>query len=106
MNILRSIALQLLALESKNLEAVLPLYKAELDNYSSILHDPETAVKLVEALLLKQDRVHIVVDGLDECDESDRDWLFRTFSDLTSCKTYGIVKWFFTSRANHSRENA
>ena len=57
-----------------------------------------TALKLVRALLFKCDRVHIVVDGLDECHDRHRLLLLATLFDLSKCKLYGVVKWFFTSR--------
>ncbi|KAK8013243.1 hypothetical protein PG991_009514 [Apiospora marii] len=48
------------------------------------------------ALIRHISRVHIILDGLDEC--RDRKSLLPVLGTLLETSTYGIVKWFFTSR--------
>ncbi|KAI5778527.1 hypothetical protein EDC01DRAFT_673535 [Geopyxis carbonaria] len=70
------------------------------------LCDRHVAVQALISLLDVCNRVHVVVDGLDECTDrmimSDNNYLPQsrltsTLSDLTGYQFIGIVKWFFTS---------
>ena len=101
-NVLRSIALQILAHLDDIPDRVLSQYKTEIKNHISNLRDIVPAVNLVEALLMSCPRIHIVIDGLDECYDRDREMLLVTLFELLNCKLYGVVKWFFTSRNERS----
>lgn len=95
-NLLRSLALQLLEPSDPIPGRVKRLYEDDLKHHCSKLADIQTAAEVVKALLEQQSRVHVIVDGLDECD--DRDLLLASFRRILVAKTYGIVKWFFSSR--------
>jgi hypothetical protein len=75
---------------------VLADYRKEVDHHAYHLQDSETAAKVVEAFIKQSPRVHIVVDGLDEC--SDIVKALEIFRRLVPFSTYGVTKWFFTSR--------
>ena len=93
---LRSIALQLRTIMSKVPAQVVECYEKELDHHAYQLQDPEIATKVVEAFIQQMPRVHIIVDGLDECSKIEE--ALDTFCRLVQFDTYGITKWFFTSR--------
>ncbi|KAF2250593.1 hypothetical protein BU26DRAFT_266579 [Trematosphaeria pertusa] len=95
-NVLRSIALQILTHSDSIPERVQRLYEEDLKNHCSKLNDPKTASEIIEALLKQQSRIHIIIDGLDECE--DRGLLLLSFCHLLHAKTYGIAKFFFASR--------
>ena len=90
---LRCLALQLLKPADPIPDRVKRLYEEDVTNHIFKLQHLHIAVKVVEELIKQIPRVHIIVDGLDEC-ESRLDLIIS----LLSVKTYGIVKWFFTSR--------
>jgi hypothetical protein len=104
LNALRSIALQLRTITGKIPDQVLEIYHKEIDRHAYQLQDLETALQIVEAFILKIPRIHIVVDGLDEC--SDLNVALRVFTRLAQCQTLGITKWLFTSRSEAAIENA
>ncbi|KAH8703540.1 hypothetical protein BGW36DRAFT_354957 [Talaromyces proteolyticus] len=93
---LRCLALQLLTHARQVPDKVQRLYEEDVESHFFELHDQRTAVEVVRALLMQQPRVHIIVDGLDECE--DRELLTRCIRPLLEVKRPGIVKWFFTSR--------
>jgi hypothetical protein len=92
MTALRSLALQLLALSDTIPDAVLKLYEEDV----LTLQNEDTAVVVLQAFLKQASRVHIVLDGLDEC--NDRLLMKNVFSRLMTSDTYGLVKWFYSSR--------
>ncbi len=98
---LRSIALRLLeigiAIHDDTPDQVQELYREEVNRHSERLSDPETAIKVITAFLDYIPRVHIVVDGLDECQGKDDEYL-GPFSELLCYSATGITKWFITSR--------
>jgi len=91
---LRCLALQLLQPSDPIPDKVKRLYEEDVTNHIFKLQHLHIAVEVVEELIKQIPRVHIIVDGLDEC-ESRPDLIV---SRLLSVKTYGIVKWFFASR--------
>ena len=93
---LRCLALQLLTHVAAIPDQVLRLYQDDIEHHCFSLNDSWIAVEVVEALIKQIGRVHILVDGLDECE--DRQQLLDCFGRLLNAKTYGIVKWFFSSR--------
>lgn len=93
---LRALALQLMAFHDTVPESVQKLYQADAANHCSKLNDTLTAVELLKALMKQIPRVHIVIDGLDECRDSTGMLLILRL--LLEAQTYGIVKWLFTSR--------
>ena len=92
---LRCIALQLLKHAASIPDKVLRLYEDDVEDHCFKLRDWRV-VEVCEALLQQIGRVHILVDGLDECE--DRQELLNCFGRLLDAKTYGVVKWFFGSR--------
>jgi hypothetical protein len=94
---LRCIALQVLTHLDPIPDKVKRLYEEDLMNHCFKLNDLMIAAQVVEALIKQVSRVHIIVDGLDECQE--RQQLFNSFCQLLEVRTYGIVKWFLASRA-------
>ncbi|KAL9080686.1 MAG: hypothetical protein Q9157_000573 [Trypethelium eluteriae] len=93
---LRCLALQLLTLTASIPDKVLRLYEDDFENHHFKLMDPYIAVEVVEAFIKQVGRVHIFVDGLDECGAPQQ--LLGYLSRLLQAKTLGIVKWFFSSR--------
>ncbi|KAJ9602077.1 hypothetical protein H2200_013437 [Cladophialophora chaetospira] len=97
---LRSIALQLRTIMSKIPVQVEECYNKEIDHHAYHLEDPEIATQVVEAFIEQMPRVHIIVDGLDECYDKRYtiEKALEMFRRLVQFPTYGITKWFFTSR--------
>ncbi|RYP81370.1 hypothetical protein DL770_005923 [Monosporascus sp. CRB-9-2] len=93
---LRSIALQLRTITGRVPERVVQCYKTELERHAYRLQAPDIAVEVAEAFIEKIPRLHIIVDGLDECCDVPK--ALRIFRRLIGFCTYGITKWFFTSR--------
>jgi hypothetical protein len=95
-NALRSLSLQLLTQSGAIPDQVIKLYETDLLHNVSTLQDHHTAVLVLQAFLKQSSRVHIILDGLDECHDSSK--MAGAFVNLISTATYGISKWFFTSR--------
>lgn len=94
---LRSLALQLLHLAQFVPQTLQDRFDTELGLNIGGLHDQSTAVATVHDLLKHGCAdVCIVVDGLDEC--SDEAQTLLSFRNLLGLETYGVLKWFFTSR--------
>jgi hypothetical protein len=92
---LRSIALQLIR-HAKDIDSVIDLYNTEVFEYhTTSLRETSTATKIIKLLLQRTERVHIIIDGLDECATPD---LATELSNIYSGSVYGIVKWYFSSR--------
>ncbi|ORY04110.1 hypothetical protein BCR34DRAFT_604961 [Clohesyomyces aquaticus] len=102
--VFRSIALQLLSTSDSIPERVKRLYEEDLTHHCSNLTDIRVALEVVEHLIKQLPRIHIIVDGLDEC--ADRRELLAAICHLLHAKTYGIVKWFFSSRGDSDIRNA
>ncbi|KAK3322628.1 hypothetical protein B0H66DRAFT_211189 [Apodospora peruviana] len=102
LNAFRSIALQLLRITPKIPDKLINIFKEELDNHAAHLTYHKTLEQVVHELLSVNKRVHIVVDGLDECLPGDEggqpmlDMIKRLVSSAP--QRHGITKWFFTSR--------
>lgn len=94
---LRSLALQLFHLVNFVPQTLQDRFDFEMiHNMEGLLHQ-STAVAAVHDLLNHGCAdVCIVVDGLDEC--SDEAQTLMSFQNLLGLGTYGLVKWFFTSR--------
>ena len=93
---IRSLALQLLTQSDTIPDSVLRLYETEVANRTFTLRDHHTIALVLQALLKQSSRIHVILDGLDEC--YDRSLMRDIFVQLMSAETYGLVKWFFTSR--------
>ena len=100
---LRCLALQLLPDSEPIPDTVQRLYDEDIKNHFFKLNDINVAVKVVEALIKQVSRIHIIVDGLDECHDPQQ--LFNSLRSLLEAKTYGMVKWFFASRQDHDIRN-
>jgi hypothetical protein len=96
---LRCLALQLLKHSDPIPDKVRRLYEEDIMNHCFKLVYFQVAIEVIEALIKQIGRIHIIVDGLDEC--PDRQQLFNSICPLLKTKTYGIVKWFFASRREH-----
>jgi hypothetical protein len=96
---IRSLSLQLLThLKPEIPSEVVDLFRDDMDSHVSKLWDLQTAVKVMRALIKRLGRVYIVLDSLDECEWKDYQQLQETFGALMLSNTYGLVKWFFSSR--------
>ncbi|KAF2003040.1 hypothetical protein P154DRAFT_520394 [Amniculicola lignicola CBS 123094] len=96
-SVLRSIALQLLGPTDSIPQEVKRLYEDDIMHHCSRLVDLKVCVRVVETLMKQLGRIHIIIDGIDECE--DKGNLLIALGQLLRAKSYGIVKWFFTSRA-------
>lgn len=99
----RCLALQLLTLSEAVPDKVVRLYEEDVKHHCFQLKDIKVAVEVVEGFLKQLSRVHIIIDGLDECE--DRSELVKHMGRLLQTKMYGIVKWFMTSRPDHEFRN-
>lgn len=100
---LRSIALQLRTILGKIPPQLLELYNQELEHHAYHLQDHDIAIQVVQTLMEQIPRIHIIIDGLDEC--NDIGSVLAIFNRLAQSNTYGIAKWFFTSRDDSSIRN-
>ncbi|KAI1735277.1 hypothetical protein F4680DRAFT_435961 [Xylaria scruposa] len=94
---LRALALGLLAFQDSVPDSVKQLYESDIRNCSTEMKDVGVATNVLEGLIKQISRVHIILDGLDEC--RDRKVLLPILVTLINFSTYGIVKWLLTSRA-------
>jgi hypothetical protein len=63
----------------------------------------KVSTDLVRLLIKHSKRIHIIVDGLDEC-ETQEDHL-KYFNHVMKAKSLGLVKWFITSQKKFNRFN-
>ncbi|KAH7125546.1 hypothetical protein B0J11DRAFT_308728 [Dendryphion nanum] len=99
----RCLILQLLKPKDPIPDDVMCRFKEDISRHVSQLSDLAIAAEVLSSLLSEEERVHIVIDGLDEFD--DREQLLRYIAQLLQQKKhkiYGIVKWVFTSREDVS----
>ena len=94
---LRSLALHLFNLHDDTPTDVERIYEDEVLRHGQVkLQNPAVIVKVLQALLKTLDRVHVIVDGLDECEN--RDIAIDLLSDCFRASSLGIVKWLWASR--------
>lgn len=94
---LRSLALQLFHLAKFVPQTLQDRFDNEMGHNMGGLYDQSTAVATVHDLLKHGCAdVCIIVDGLDEC--FDEAQTLTSFKNLLGMETYGVAKWFFTSR--------
>lgn len=94
---IRSLALQLFSPLRVVPDAVRQIYERDLErNYGTSITDVETAYEVLDALLASRERIHLIIDGLDECD--DHLEFLASLGRLVSKERRGIVKWFLASR--------
>jgi hypothetical protein len=94
--LLRFIALQLVIHCDQIPSQVQRAYQEDIENHCFKLDHPRVLIKVIETLLKQTKRIHIIIDGIDECENEVEH--FQAFSHLLRTNTLGIVKWFFTSR--------
>lgn len=100
LTILRALAVGLFAYHDEPPPRVLQMFHSERASFRSRVIDKGTAVKVLEALLEQIPRVHIILDGLDEC--SDTRSMLEALSSIMKAPAYGIVKWVFTTCPEHN----
>lgn len=93
---LKSIALQLLGLHEVVPTDVERIFQSELRHGHTKLQNPDVILLVVQALLKSLPRIHIVLDGLDECEK--REQAVDLLSKCFSMSSLGIVKWLWASR--------
>ena len=93
---IRSLALQLLPPKGQIPDKILRLFQEQIASHILHLRDSKTAFEIVSALLKHQPRIHIIIDGLDEC--RNREVFKSAFPNLVLATTLGLSKWFFTGR--------
>ncbi len=108
LNGLRSLATQLVViLENRGQpipDKVVSLYEAAVKQNITAMKSLATAAQVVHELVNLCPRVHLVVDGLDEC--ADEDEMISMLDHLLQARTRGLAHWFFTSRSDHSKIRA
>ena len=92
---LKSIALQALKLIEYIPDELYQLYREEYSAEECFVADLAIAERVVDHLLKRIEYVYIIIDGLDECQDST---LVDSLVRLCGKKTFGITKWFFSSR--------
>src|SRR5256714_7984687 len=94
---LKSLALQLLNLHDDTPTDVERIYEDEVFRHGQVkLQNPTVIVGVLQALLKTLDRVHVIVDGLDECEN--RNTTIDLLSECLRKSSLGIVKWLWSSR--------
>jgi hypothetical protein len=96
LNAVRSIVLQLLARSKSIPDTVLQIHQSEIKDNAVKLRLKSVAIAVLRAFLKQVERVYIVLDGVDECD--DRSDMVALFTEAMSTETLGVVKWFISSR--------
>lgn len=107
LNIFRSLALQLLKLAERVPDSVRKIWEEEQDNFMPMLVDHSVVEKVIHELLKVIPRIHIIIDGLDECIQAQApdqtaigcsalDMIERLV--LRGSERHGLAKWFVTSR--------
>ncbi|KAK1834042.1 hypothetical protein QBC39DRAFT_36840 [Podospora conica] len=99
-NVFRSIALQLVKMTEVLPDRLISIFKEEVANEEAFLNYPRTLEKVIHELLNITPKIHIIIDGLDECLPADATPLLDLITRLVSAapKRHGITKWIFTSR--------
>jgi hypothetical protein len=93
---LKSLALQLESLHEDTPSEVEQIYEYELRHGQAKLQNPTVLVVVLQALLKSLDRVHVILDGLDECEN--HELTFNLLSECFKTSSLGIVKWLWASR--------
>lgn len=93
---LRSIALQALELINHIPDELYSLYEDEFSDEEKYIVTVDVAEKVIELLLKRIERAHIVIDAVDECNEAR---LIDSLLCLSTKKSFGITKWLFSSRS-------
>jgi hypothetical protein len=95
--LLQSLIFQLL-IENKTLQPI--LHEAYLSHYRQLVSDEKFLTRLLLNLLEDSGVTFIVIDGLDEVDEDERDIMMKELLDiLSSCEN---VKMLISSRSEHT----
>ena len=99
-NVFRSLALQILKITPVLPDRLIKIFKEEVENEEAFLTYHRTLEKVIHELLSVTKRVHILIDGLDECLPADATPLLGMITRLVSgaSQRHGITKWLFTSR--------
>lgn len=95
---IRSLSLQLLRQLPDVPQVVMDIYKEEISNHATELRVLDTAIKVLKALLKRTESLYVILDGLDECNGDEFAALRDSFGSLMTYGTYGLVKWFYSSR--------
>jgi hypothetical protein len=93
---LKSLALQLFGLHEHIPSEVERIYEYEILHGQAKLQNPTVIVVVLQALLKSLDRVHIILDGLDECEN--RELIFNLLFECLRTPSLGIIKWLWASR--------
>lgn len=94
---LRALSLSLLELRDSVPDRVKQLYVTEATKQKSGMEKLETAKEIFKSILKTMTRVHIILDGLDECRDRNKN-LMTILGEVLRTPTLGVVKWFLTSR--------
>ncbi|KAK4166269.1 hypothetical protein QBC43DRAFT_298899 [Cladorrhinum sp. PSN259] len=114
LNIFRSLILQLLRLAERVPDSIKMIWEEE-QQFSPNLKNPFVVEKVTHELLKVIPRVHVVIDGLDEClhpQANDQGPIpFSALGMIGSLvslgsERHGIAKWFFTSRKEGPTESS
>jgi NACHT domain len=93
---LKSLALQLFGFYEDLPSDLERIYEYEIRHGPAKLQNPTVIVVVLQVLLKSLERVHIIVDGLDECE--DRELTVNLLSECFRTSSLGIVKWLWSSR--------
>ena len=93
---LRCIIIQLLTFLPDIPDEVKNIYDSERAHFEQYCQNPQIAMQIFHALIRRIGRVHVFIDGLDEC--KDRTYLISLLRTALNLETYGLVKWFCSSR--------
>ncbi|KAI9657236.1 MAG: hypothetical protein M1831_004425 [Alyxoria varia] len=94
---LKSLSLQLLALTQDIPDDVQSIFQQEMTQHLlTEIQTPQVALQVFQNLLKRIGRVHVVIDGLDEC--VNRDLLLHLLLSMFGTESLGLVKWFCSSR--------
>lgn len=108
LNGLRSLALQLIIILENHgspiPDKVTTIYQNAIKLNIRVMNSLAIATQVVHELINVCPHVYVVIDGLDECAEENQ--MLSMLDLLLQTQTYGLAKWFLTSRSDQSRVRA
>ena len=103
--VLRTLLAQLLKIDSRLVDVILPLYQQSGRTFA----DSHTIVSEVLSTVLAKHKDHVlylVVDAIDECTDAWQDWEYKgLLAELQSCTNKTKVKTIITRRDNYNGQS-
>lgn len=98
LQVLKSLTVQLLAHSPDIPDEAMRIYESEQAQFRKHCENQAVLARVFHALLRQIDRIHIILDGLDECQCHNHASPVQMMQSLLELNTHGLVKWFCSSR--------